>query len=73
MVLTKQPDTDSCKNKKLIIDFRKHSAYPAPLSINKDALKALDLSWSAITTAVIKTTQTQLHFLSMLKKKFLEK
>ena len=71
---------NTAKTQEIIIDFRKHSADPAPLHIHGDCVERVptfkflgihiteELSWSTNTTATVKKAQQRLHFLRLLRK-----
>lgn len=54
---------NTTKTKEIILDFRRHSADPAPLYINGDCVER-----AIIIKAIIKKAQQRLHFLRVLKK-----
>ena len=67
-------------NKEIILDFRKHRTDTSPLYIHSDCVERVhtftvlgtvisaNLSWSANTSAVIKTSHKRLHFPRVLRK-----
>lgn len=69
----------------IIMDFRKRSTDPAPLSINGECVDRVhsfkflglhitdNLSWTVNTAAVAKKAQQRLHFLRVLRRNNLEK
>uniref|UniRef100_A0AAR2L374 Reverse transcriptase domain-containing protein n=1 Tax=Pygocentrus nattereri TaxID=42514 RepID=A0AAR2L374_PYGNA len=68
------------KTKEIIVDFRKHSTDPDPLSNNGECLERVctfrflgvqistNITWTDNITAVIKKAQQRLHFLRVLRK-----
>lgn len=78
-------ELNTTKTKKLIVHFRKkQQTETLPLLINGTCLERVNtfkflgvhisdqLTWTFITTAIIKKTQQSLHFLGLLKRNDLE-